>query len=352
MPPRVGVVMCVHNGWPYLPEAVESILGQERPVDRLVIVDDASADEGAPYLAEVADPRVLVLRNAECRGPCAALQRGVGACDCDLIARLDADDVAESWRTGSQVAYMESHPETVMVCTSAWVIDERGAITGRYTVSGRPAVLQWELMFRNPVVHSSVMFRASAYRGAGGYCDLQFAEDYDLWSRLVRSGARLGAISKPCVRLRKHGGQVSEQKRHEMLEATLRIASANVETLTGEAPTRRLVRCLAGASAQSPDDALGAIDLLAEITRVYLARHGVGFGARREISARAHDRTREIAVSAHLGRRESERALRACMSGAGYSGLTTYRGARAAVRLVALDSLVAGLRRLRDRGGP
>lgn len=350
MSPSVGVVICVHDGWPYLRQAVESILGQDRPVDHLIVVDDASSDEGADFLAQLSDPRVLVLTNDTRRGPGAAAQRGVEACGCDLIARLDADDVAEPWRIRAEVAYLESHPDAAMVCASARVIDEGGTLTGEYRGAPRPGVLRWELIFRNPVVQSTVMFRTAAFHAVGGYAAVEVAEDFDLWSRFARSGAELGSIADAGVRLRKHAGQVSECRRDEMLDAAVRIACANIEDLIGSPPDARSVRPLVSPRKGCFEDAPGAVESLAGVTRAYLARSRVGSAARREISESALELTREIVATAGLERSASTSALRACLEGAGYSGLATYRGARAVARMLAPAGVISGWRRMRHGG--
>ena len=343
--------MCVRDGWPYLYEAVQSVLGQEHPVDRLVIVDDASTDEGVGYLASLSDPRVVVLRSEGHRGLAAGLRLGAQACEGDLIARLDADDVAEPWRIGVQVAYMESHPEAVMSCTSADLIEETGAPIGKYVMSEHPVVLAWQLLFRNPIVHSTAMFRAGAFREAGGYRpEMEPAEDYDLWSRLGRSGGTLGAIARSCVRLRKHGGQISERRQGQMLDAAASVAYSNIETLTGRAPEPQLVRILVGPRSGPPERARDAVDLLADVTRAHLARHPAGRAARREISARAIEMTREIVESNALDRRASRRAVRSCLSGAGYLGLSAGRSALTALRLIAPSAVSDVRRRSRQRG--
>jgi hypothetical protein len=335
MTTSVGVVICAHDAWPYLPEAVESVLAQTHPVDRLVIVDDASTDAGASYMAGLDDSRILVLRNAERRGPGAAAQIGIDACPCDLIARLDADDIAQTGRIAAQVRYLESHAEAVMVCTSALLIDETGAVTGEYAVPGGPGVLEWEIAFRNPVVQSSVMFRVEAFRAVGGYAALEVAEDYDLWSRLVRAGGHVGSIAQACVRLRKHGGQVSVARREEMFEAAVRVASANVEALTGSVPEPGSLRVLAGGEPRDSEDVLGAITLLGTVTRAYVHDRALARSARRRVAAAALVRTRELVWLGGLDGAGSGRALRACLAGVGLSGLSTLRGARSAVRMLA-----------------
>ena len=45
--PTVSYIVAVYNGRRYLAEALGSILGQSRPVDEVVVVDDGSTDDSA-----------------------------------------------------------------------------------------------------------------------------------------------------------------------------------------------------------------------------------------------------------------------------------------------------------------
>ncbi len=90
----VCVVIPVRNGERYLSAALESVLAQPTPVERIVVVDDGSTD-GSAALARSYGKRVLVVDNAG-TGPGAARNTGVAATHSTLLAFLDADDL---WAT-------------------------------------------------------------------------------------------------------------------------------------------------------------------------------------------------------------------------------------------------------------
>jgi hypothetical protein len=54
----------------------------------------------------------------------------------------------------------------------------------------------------NPINHPTVCVRRSAVLEAGGYVDLPYLEDYDLWARMVARGAVVGNHPEVLVRFR------------------------------------------------------------------------------------------------------------------------------------------------------
>jgi len=113
---RLTVLLPVYNGMPYLPEAVDSVLAQTFADFRLLVLDDGSTDGTAAYLGGIDDPRVDVVHQ-ENRGLGATLNRGIGLCETEYLARMDADDVACPDRLKLQVDYMERHPAVAMLGT-------------------------------------------------------------------------------------------------------------------------------------------------------------------------------------------------------------------------------------------
>jgi glycosyltransferase involved in cell wall biosynthesis len=81
----VSVVMPVYNGEAHVAEAIETVLGQTRPPDELVVVDDGSTD-GTPQILHRYGSRIVRLRQSH-RGATAAVNRGLGAATGMLIRR-------------------------------------------------------------------------------------------------------------------------------------------------------------------------------------------------------------------------------------------------------------------------
>lgn len=204
-PPRVSVVMTVYNGAPFLRAAVDSLLTQSFADFELVVIENGSADGSPEILAAYDDPRVRVTRRERNIGRTPALNEALRRTRGELIAVLDADDVALPDRLARQTAHFERRPETVL-------------LGGRYVplyvdgTSGPPAgepfdhaALLDALAAGNPFCHSAVMFRRAAAVAAGGYDETcVYGQDYALWIALSRLGEIALLPGEPLVRLRLH----------------------------------------------------------------------------------------------------------------------------------------------------
>ncbi|MCA9795210.1 MAG: glycosyltransferase family 2 protein [Candidatus Eremiobacteraeota bacterium] len=109
---RVSVVIPVFNGEAYLAEAIESVLGQTRLPDEILIVDDGSTDSSAIIAESYSIATVLRQANT---GHLAARNLGIRSASGELVAMLDADDRALPTRLALQVAAFENQPE-LAVC--------------------------------------------------------------------------------------------------------------------------------------------------------------------------------------------------------------------------------------------
>ena len=69
---KVSVVMAVHNGLPYLEEALSSVLSQTFKDSVVIVVDDGSTDGSLEYLRKVTDSRlrVMAVQHQRRRGAC------------------------------------------------------------------------------------------------------------------------------------------------------------------------------------------------------------------------------------------------------------------------------------------
>jgi glycosyltransferase involved in cell wall biosynthesis len=111
--PLVTAAIPVRDGEAYLAAAIESVLGQSRPCDQVIVVDNGSTDRSAEIAAgfgsavEVVpepQPGIGAARNAALRAA-----RG------DYLAFLDADDLWEAEKTALQLAAFDAQPGLQLV---------------------------------------------------------------------------------------------------------------------------------------------------------------------------------------------------------------------------------------------
>src|SRR5690606_24435607 len=121
----------------------------------------------------------------------AALEAGRAACGGELIARMDADDVAHPARLAEQVAALDADPELAGLGCNVAMFPRRRVGQGMELyvrwLNGLadPAAVERERFVESPLVHPAALIRAAALEAVGGYVERGWPEDYDLWLRLL-----------------------------------------------------------------------------------------------------------------------------------------------------------------------
>jgi glycosyltransferase involved in cell wall biosynthesis len=239
--PAVSVLMSVHNGAPWVADAVRSALAQTLGGLECIVIDDGSTDGTAALLAGIADPRLRVAHWPRA-GLTRSLNHAVGLARAMLLARLDADDLAAPERLARQVAFLEAHPDVGVLGTAAREVDAGGKDVRLIRPPTDDAGIRRALIRRNPFVHSSVVMRRQILEAAGGYDErLAVAQDYDLWMRLARI-TRLANLPEPLVVRRLLPGRVSAVRDTERLRAEAAIRWRAVRQ--GAYPRWCLIFCL------------------------------------------------------------------------------------------------------------
>jgi glycosyltransferase involved in cell wall biosynthesis len=227
-PPRVSVVLSVHNGAVDLPKAVDTILAQTFSDFELIAINNGSTDGSAAVLDDLRDPRVRVFHQDNMGFP-AALNRG------RYIARQDHDDWAKPTRLERQVAFLEANQDYALVGTRAeiWVGNRK---TGRaHDHPTDNAALQFDLLFDNPFVHSSMLLRKSALEIVGLYTTdpaRQPPEDYELWSRIARR-YKVANLPERLTTYREVPNSMSRERTTSYIEKIVAISAENIAAAVG-----------------------------------------------------------------------------------------------------------------------
>jgi glycosyltransferase involved in cell wall biosynthesis len=207
--------MPMRNAAPYVAEAVESVLAQSFGDFELLIFDDGSEDDSCAIAKRYAkeDPRIVLHQGSQA-GMAVWLREGVLRARAELIARVDADDVAPRERFAHQVQYMDEHPECVALAGDALIVDpERRPIRRHRVPREHEEIERWLWQLRGPL--PSPMLRRRAVLQAGNYrTDRGFTEDSDLYLRLAEIG-RLANLPEIALEYRKHERAVGVAHRLE-----------------------------------------------------------------------------------------------------------------------------------------
>ncbi len=199
-----------------LPACLESLRVQTFEDFEVIAVDDGSRDGSAAILAEAAagDDRLRVISGG--RGLVAALNAAAHAAAGEYLARMDADDVSLPERLARQAARLDAERALDVLGCRVAVLD--GGDEGN---AGMRAYVEWsntlltheaiaaDMLVEAPLAHPSVMMRAAALRGLGGYRAFEGPEDYDLWLRALAAGCRFGKVPEVLLQWRDTASRLS-----------------------------------------------------------------------------------------------------------------------------------------------
>lgn len=185
--PLVSIIMPMYNALPFAKDAIASILGQSFRDFELLIIDNGSTDGSLEYVESISDSRVRVLQERE-RGAGRALTAGIFAGRGELLAVMDADDVAHPDRIRTEVEFLQAHPDIILVGTRfAFLVGS--AIIPVPPQPKEHEAIRRALMEGRPVIcNPSTMFRADIAKTLGGHQLPGPGHDVDFFLRMTEVG--------------------------------------------------------------------------------------------------------------------------------------------------------------------
>ena len=202
--PRVSVVMTAYGDLRFIEAAARSILNQTYADFELIIVDDGTRQSDIFARLQSLDERIRIIAIVQNIGAYAAANLGIASARGEIIARIDADDLAEPTRLARLASALDSNRDLDLVGSWARHISEDGELLHVWETPVTDIVVRWNILFANPFCHSSVAFRRAAFDTVGGYnSTMRQSGDYELWWRLLEVG-RAGNLPEPLVRYRRN----------------------------------------------------------------------------------------------------------------------------------------------------
>lgn len=195
--PDVSIVMPVFNAGETIEEAIRSCLSQTKSSFELVVVLDGCTDASAEIVHSFEDSRIRVLER-EHKGVTQAASEAIGASVAPLIARMDADDISHPSRLALQEEFLARYPRFSAVSGQVRLLDPVGEGMQRY-VDWVNSLRHAEDIGRGrfvecPVVQPSVMVRRAALDEVSGYRQCEWAEDHDLFLRMLKGEMLIGKV--------------------------------------------------------------------------------------------------------------------------------------------------------------
>lgn len=192
--PRISVVIPLYNKGAYISRAIDSVLGQTEQDFEIIIVDDASTDNGVDIVRQYTDLRIqLIHKDTPGDGGHAARNAGIRKASASLIAFLDADDAWKPQFLETVLRLRNNYPDAGAYATAYEIIKPGG----RRVMPNFKAVPKypWEGIISNyfksslgdPLVWTSAIIIPKHIFNTVGYFPEgeKLGGDLDMWLRIA-----------------------------------------------------------------------------------------------------------------------------------------------------------------------
>lgn len=202
--PGISVVIITHNRHQELGNAVSSVLSQTRLPRELIIVDDNSQPPVSLEMAVRSQTTlpIRIVRNETAGGPSKARNAGIRAAEGEWIAFLDDDDEFEHEKIEAvcdEIACLNGAVDVLYHPAKIRMVNEGVSYVSTPQTASADRGLFEEMLVKNVVGGTPmVVARRSTLLASGAFDEsLRALEDYELWIRLARDGARFHLLARP-----------------------------------------------------------------------------------------------------------------------------------------------------------
>ena len=204
---KITCVIPCYNYAQYLPEAIESVLAQTRPVDEIIVVDDGSTDNTPAVASTYGEVQIITRPNQ--MGAAAARNSGIAAARGDVILTLDADDKIKPTFVEKTAAVLEAQPDIDIVYT--WQ-EQFGSVSGKHQ---NPPVDPGVLRIQN-IMNGCALFRKRVWEKCreanryGYHPWMRQGNDWEFWVHAICVHRFRAALVREYLYMwRRHSGSLS-----------------------------------------------------------------------------------------------------------------------------------------------
>lgn len=255
MSETVSVLLPVHAGIDpaHLARALESIGEQTVAPSEVVVVEDGPLqDDHHDVLAAAAAVLPPVVREVlpVNQGAGVANQAGLLRCTGAWVLKADADDVSLPHRLEHLLEHAAETGADVCGAAMSEFRDTEDHVVSLRTPPLTHADIARRMRWNNPMNHPTTLYRADRASRAGGYGDLRYMQDYDLFARMLSRGARFANLAEPLVLFRAGDAVFRRRRSPEMRRCEWQL-QRNLEEYGVIGPVRRYLNLAARQGARS-----------------------------------------------------------------------------------------------------
>ena len=241
----VSVLVSSYNTkYVFVQECLDSIREQQGHFGmELVWVNDGSDDLSTKLLEKALEQfrqrsrfcRIVYKKMENNMGVPYCLNQGTLLCTNELVVRHDSDDIMLPHRIQTQLQFMRSHPDCVLLGSNVVLFTIEGKEKKQLNQTCHPAELTWEQYKQSKshwiMNHPSIMYKRSAVLDVGNYTlERGISEDFELELKILKKYGKIYNIQESLVLYRIHPDQVTYNGKSSTSDNVMR-RNAFIESL-------------------------------------------------------------------------------------------------------------------------
>ena len=234
MPQKISVLFPVYikDKPPWVRMSLESLLNQTLLPHEIVVIYDGpvtrEVDNVVISTSQNALPVIFnIIKIPNNIGLGNALNIGIKNAQNELLARMDADDVAEPDRFRIQAVRISARQDNAILGGQTIEYDEQMStvISKRIVPLGSESIRK-TLSIINPMNHMTIVYKKSVVLSVGGYTEVKFYEDYLLWHKISQAGWALDNVPEVLVRVRAGENMINRRRGLKVFSGELKFQRA------------------------------------------------------------------------------------------------------------------------------
>lgn len=224
----VSVLTANYNNGRYIGELIKSVVTSTVLPIQFIIVDDGSTDDSVDIIKEYSEQYnfIELVRLPENKGFANALNAGLVYVTGRFVLRVDADDYITADRIEKQYRFLEKNEHIGVLGSNIRYFD---SVSGKELFSSHVSIDSYFIKkdFLNVacgVIHGSTLIRTSIFQQYTYVQDSVPAEDYEIFSKMLKDGVEIQNLSDVLTYVRVHVNSVSNSLPYRTIQKTYQIA--------------------------------------------------------------------------------------------------------------------------------
>ena len=222
----ISIILPVLNGEKTIENAIISILNQTYTNFELLIINDGSTDNTFNIIESFKknDNRIVLINQQHNIGIVKCLNYGINYANGQYIARQDADDYSHPKRLETMLNIMLKHDYDLLSTLASYELEGDLSIFPNLNFN-RYKVITASFNRGNPIVHGSILAKASMLKEHYFNKKIRLIEDFELWYRLKKLGYKIGIIN---LHLYNYRAQIFQPKYFEQYLISLEVRNKSL----------------------------------------------------------------------------------------------------------------------------